>query len=79
MQKIYIVSENLKNMYTNIGRNMLEFEISFNIKKKVYSHFIFWGFFCYGSFLVLFLEIKPNKPNRNMLSSMGVVILCSIK
>ena len=24
-----------KNIYTNIGRNMLEFEISFNISKKI--------------------------------------------
>ena len=36
-------------------------------------------FWIMGAFLVLFLEIKHNKPNQNMLSSLGVAIFCSIK
>ena len=34
MQKSILLVKIEKNMYTNIGRNMLEFEISFNISKK---------------------------------------------
>ena len=43
MQKTILLVKIEKNMYTNIGRNMLEFEISFNISKKKINENIFFA------------------------------------